>query len=430
MAPPYVDYARYRRRVRPVNSDDRPVVGFTMVAHALFHAYELSIPVFVVVWLETFTASEALLGLVVGVGYAAIGLGAVPSGVLSDEYGSDRIVFVALLGMAVGFGLMSLAPNVVVLALALGVWGTAASLYHPAGLSLLSRRVDQRGTAFAYHGAAGNVGTVVGPLITSVLLVFLPWRSVAALFVVPALAGVAVAARLPLGELTANNTDSEPPSLAGVRRDTRALFAGGFLVIFGAVLCYGLYYRGVLTFLPEILSGLPTLDPVTAFGRTVSPGQYVYAALLTVGVGGQYAGGYLTDVVESKHALVTAFGLLIVGALAFVPAATAGVVPLLVVCLLLGFAIYVTAPVYQATIAESVTDDSHGLSYGYTYLGMFGVGALGAPLAGAALSYATTTALFVGLAGVATLGGVTSVYLIVRRRREATAGEDRPQTEN
>ena len=401
----------------PVNGDDRRVVGFTMIAHALFHAYELSIPVFIVVWLETFTASQALLGLVVGVGYAAVGLGAVPSGVLADEYGSDRVVLVALLGMALGFGLMSVSPNVVLLAVALGVWGAGASLYHPAGLSLLSRGVDQRGTAFAYHGAAGNVGTVAGPLAVTVLLLVLPWRAVAALMTVPALAGVAVAVTLPFGDAAAaDDAGADSPSLGGVRRETGALFGGGFALVLSVVLLYGLYYRGVLTFLPDILSGLSTLRPVTAFGQTVSPGQYVYAGLLTVGVGGQYAGGRLTDAVETGHALVAAFALLAVGALAFVPAAAAGLLPLVAVCLLLGFAIYVTAPIYQATIAESVDDDTHGLSYGYTYLVMFGVGALGAPLAGTALAYANTTALFVGLAGVAAVGGSTSLYLLARPR--------------
>jgi MFS family permease len=404
-----------------VNSDDRHVVGFTMIAHALFHAYELSIPIFIVVWLETFTASEALLGLVVGVGYAAVGLGAVPSGVLSDAYGSDRVVLVALLGMALGFGLMSVSPNVVLLALALGVWGAGASLYHPAGLSLLSRGVDQRGTAFAYHGAAGNVGTVVGPLVVTVLLLFLPWRTVAALLTVPALAGAAVAVTLPFGDaVVVDGTGEDPPSLAGLRRATRALFGGGFVLIFSIVLLYGLYYRGVLTFLPDILSGLSTLRPITAFGRVISPGQYVYAGLLTVGVGGQYVGGRLTDAVETAYALVAAFALLVVGALAFVPAAATGLLPLLAVCLLLGFAIYVTAPIYQAVIAESVDDDTHGLSYGYTYLGMFGIGALGAPLAGSALAYANTTALFVVLAGIAVVGGSASVYLLARPRSGRT----------
>lgn len=202
-----------------------------MIAHGLFHAYELSIPIWVVVWLETFAGSEALLGTVVGIGYAAIGLGAVPSGILADEYGSSRVVLVAVLGMGVGFALVSISQNVLMLALALGIWGTAASLYHPAGLSLLSRGVDQRGTAFAYHGAAGNVGTVLGPLLASVLLIFLPWRAAVVVFVFPSLLGAVVAVRLPLGEAVSAADDVEgSTSLAGLQRNTRALFTSGFLL--------------------------------------------------------------------------------------------------------------------------------------------------------------------------------------------------------
>jgi len=402
-----------------VDSDSRAVVAFTMVAHALFHAYELTIPIFVVVWLDAFPVSEALLGLVVGVGYAAIGLGAVPSGVLSDAYGSNRVVLGALLGMGAGFALVSVAPGVPVIALALVVWGAGASLYHPAGLSLLSRGVDQRGTAFAYHGAAGNVGTVLGPLAASVLLVFLHWRIVAALLVLPAAVGVGVGLHLSRDaspvDHRADGDGDEGATSGSFRADTRALFGAGFVLIFVVVLLYGLYYRGVLTFLPEILGEVPALDPVRVFGHTVSPGQYVYAGLLAVGVFGQYAGGRLTDAVRTERALVGAFGLLVVGALAFLPAAAAGVGPLLAVCGLLGFAIYVTAPIYQATIAEHVSNETHGLSYGYTYLGMFGIGALGAPLSGAALAFADTTALFLSLAGIAGVAGLLSGYLLVRR---------------
>lgn len=185
----------------------------------------------------------------------------------------------------------------------------------------------------------------------------------------------------------------------------------------------------MLTFLPEILSGVAALEPVTVFDRTVSPSQYVYAGLLTVGVGGQYAGGRLTELVEIEYALLGAFALLAVGALVFVPAATAGLFPLLAVCLLLGFTIYVTAPVYQAIIAEYAPDDTHGLSYGYNYLGMFGVGALGAPLAGAALSYANTSVLFVVLAGIVALAALTSVYLLVRKERLATPDNRHVETD-
>jgi MFS family permease len=409
--------------------NDRAIVGFTMLAHAMFHTYELAIPIFVTVWLDAFATTEATLGIVVGAGYALIGLGALPSGILADAYGSKRLVLGSAVGMGGGFLLVSLAPNVAVLGAALVLWGAGASLYHPAGLSLLSRGTENRGTAFAYHGVAGNVGTVVGPLAAAVLLSYFDWRLVAALFVVPALIAGAIAFRLSFDERAATESaeiaaDGDPGraveadgglgSLRELVGDSRALFTRGFTVVFAVVMLYGLYYRGILTFLPEILGGLQLFEPITVAGRSFQPSRYVYAGLLFVGMFGQYTGGKVSDLVETERTLVVTFAALVVAALLFVPASSAGVVPLLAVCVLLGFFVYVVAPVYQATIADYVTADSHGLSYGFTYLAMFGVGALGAAMAGTVLTYAGSAALFVTLAALALLAGLLSVFLLVR----------------
>lgn len=409
----------------PMKRNDRAITGFAMLAHATFHTYEMAIPVFVVVWLDAFAVSEALLGTVVGVGYALIGLGAIPSGALSDVYGSKPLVLASMLGMGAGFILLSIAPTVAVLALAMVAWGIGASVYHPAGLSLLSRGTEQRGTAFAYHGAADNVGTVIGPLAAAVLLAFLEWRLVALVFVLPALVGTLAANQLDFedaavlstaveGDSDAVEADGGMASPRELLADARVLFSGGFVVLFALIVFYGLYYRGVLTFLPEILAGLSAFQPVELAGREFEPSQYAFAGLLLVGVFGQYLGGRLSDAGDSERTLVIGFAALALATLAFVPASDAGLVPLLAVVVALGFLIYVVVPVYQASIADHVDDGSHGLSYGLTYLGMFGIGALGASLAGVALSYAGPPVLFTVLAGLAAVAGGLAAYLRVR----------------
>ena len=82
-----------------MEANDRNVVKFTALAHALFHTYELSIPLFVGVWMADFDASAALVGTVVGAGYALVGLGAPVSGVLSDRFGSRRLISLWMVGM-------------------------------------------------------------------------------------------------------------------------------------------------------------------------------------------------------------------------------------------------------------------------------------------------------------------------------------------
>lgn len=405
--------------------NDRAITGFAMLAHATFHTYELAIPVFVVVWLDAFSVSAAVLGTVVGAGYALIGFGAIPSGVLSDAYGSKSLVLASMLGMGGGFLLLSFAPNVAVLGFALVVWGIGASVYHPAGLSLLSRGAEQRGMAFAYHGAAGNVGMVIGPFSAAVLLAFLEWRLVAAVFVLPAVIGTLAASRLDfeddvtaaLGQLScpdAAETDSVFGSLEKLIADSRILFTGGFAGVLALIMFYGLYYRGMLTFLPEVMAGLPMFPSVDLAGRDFASSQYVYVGLLLVGVFGQYAGGRLSDAVDIERMLVVGFAALVLATVAFVPASNVGVVPLLAVVVALGFLIYVIVPAYQALIAEHIDDESHGLSYGFTYLGMFGIGALGASLTGIVLTYSGASTLFAVLAGLAAVAGGLSGYLLWR----------------
>jgi MFS family permease len=400
-----------------MNSNDRALTACTMLGHATFHTYELVIPVFVALWLESFGVSAAVLGLLVGAGYALVGVGALPAGVLSDRYDSKTLIAVSILGMGGGFVLLGLADSIVVVAVGLLAWGAAASLYHPAGLSLISRGAEARGTAFAYHGVAGNLGVAAGPFLGAILLGLFPWRTVALILVVPGLVAVALTTQLEFDE-TANVDEAAADggrgdsTLDGFTDQSRRLLASAFVFVFGIAMLYGLYYRGFLTFLPEVLQGLQLFEPVTLGGRTFPPTKYVYAGLLTLGAGGQYVGGKLSDRIRTERALVAIFGGLVVVSLLFVHAADAGVVPFLAVSAALAFLVYMEAPVHQSVVAKYVPSDVHGLSFGYLYLGTFGVGAIGASLAGVVLTYGTDDLLFALLAAFALCAAGVSAWLL------------------
>jgi len=411
-----------------MNSNDRAITGFTMVAHTIFHLYELTIPLFIVIWLVAFDVSAATIGTLVGVGFALIGIGALVSGILADEYGSKNLVISSVLGMGASFILISISPTIETLAVALFVWGATSSLYHPAALSLLTRGTNEQGTALAYHGVAGNVGTALGPFAAAVLLTFLPWRQVAALFALPALVALLLAATVEFDETAGVNenamssrTSSGPTDPREILRQSRLLFTGGFIVAFVIMIGHGVYARGVLSFLPEILAGVPLFEPVELIGERFEPSQYVYASLLLLGGVGQYVGGKWTDRGSTERALIGTYLLLVVASIAFFPAADAGLLPLLLVCGTLGFAIYMTAPIRQALLAKYAPPDIHGLAFGYFYLGVYGAGAVGAALAGAVLTYAAPAVLFVVFAGIAAVVVALGVLLAYNYSAEGSS---------
>ncbi|PHQ38036.1 MFS transporter [Halorubrum persicum] len=422
-----------------MDSAERRIVAFTAGSHGLVHTYELSIPILLTVWIGEFSTTAAALGLVVTVGYGLFGVGALPGGILVDRFGSKPLILACLAGMAGSFLLVSVAPNLLTLAVAIGAWGVTASVYHPAGLSLISKGVEQRGTALGYHGIGGNLGIALGPLATALLLLAFDWRIVAAALTAPVVvvaaygATVDVDAAMPDRAAVAADGDGSrgggdedagaggdagdakgEVSVSTIADDTRVLLAGGFLIVFAFVTFSGLYYRTFLTFLPELLSDVlgglidvQLIDPESPYADEFDVGRYLYVAVLTVGVFGQYLGGRIADRVPPERGLLALMSVLSVLALLFVPAGRT-TATFIAASLALGVALFTVQPLSQATVAAYSPSEARGISFGYTYLGIFGVGSLGAALAGTVLTRAGPRELFVVLAGIAAMGALSA----------------------
>ncbi|OYR67617.1 MFS transporter [Halorubrum ezzemoulense] len=426
-----------------MDAAERRIVGFTAGSHGLVHTYELSIPILLTVWVGEFSTTAAALGVIVTLGYGLFGVGALPGGILVDRFGSKPLILACLAGMAGSFLAVSLAPTLPVLAVAVAIWGLTASVYHPAGLSLLSTSVDQRGTALGYHGIGGNLGIALGPLATALLLLAFDWRLVTAALALPAVAVAAYGVTVDV-DVALSSADPEPGasaadggpngdstggasgevSLSSVATDTRILIAGGFLLVFAFVTFSGLYYRTFLTFLPDLLGDvlgglvdLQLVDPESPYADQFDAGRYLYVAVLTVGVFGQFLGGRIADRVPPERGLMALMGILSALALLFIPA-TGTIATFVAVSLALGVALFTVQPLSQATVAAYSPSEARGLSFGYTYVGIFGIGALGSTLAGTILTRAGPSELFVVLAIIAALGAVsaTAVSRFATRR--------------
>lgn len=398
-----------------MQANDRAIVGMTMLGHAMVHTYELSIPVLITVWLDVFTVDTATIGVVVAAGYTLFGVGSLPGGILTDRFGSKRLIILCLLGMGGAFILVGAAPNIFTLTGGLLAWGAAASLYHPAGLSLISTGVEERGRGFAYHGMAGNIGTAIGPFVTTLLLVVLDWRIVTGLLSVPAGVAAIIAFRLNVVETAAVEVADggqqlgRVSSLEDLLRESRVLFRSSYLLVFGIVVIAGLYYRGVLTFLPDLLSGFVSVSLPGV--ESLSTGRYLYAGILMVGILGQYIAGRLTDYWEVERGLAVAFGGLTVISVVFSVVIGWGFVALLVISGLLGVFLFGEQPFSQATIAKHSPAETRGLAYGYMYLGVFGIGALGAAMTGYILALASPEVLFLVLGGIAAVAAGLAVVV-------------------
>ena len=422
-----------------MNKVDRSILNFVVMAHATVHIFELSIPIFVLIWLLEFNTTPAIIGLTVTVGYGLFGLGSLPSGILADHISSKKLILLCLFGMATSFYMLSISSSLITIALALFVWGSAASIYHPTGLSLISRKVKSMGTVYAYHGIAGNIGTALGPIATILLLAYFDWRHVAAILATLSLFVAILSSQLKIEDTfsgpidtknlassntlqqTSHNIKSLLKNLASsdtlqqTSHNIKFLLSGVFLLIFVLVVSYGFYYRSILTFLPVVLSLLQT-DPISLIGFSFAiPSNYFYAGILMVGALGQYAAGKISDHFKPELPLLIGYFALALLALLFLPAVQSGVIIFALFGVALGFFLFYIQPLQATLIGLHTPEKTRGLSFGITFTGVYGIGAIGATVAGVILTYYSPSVLFATLA-VVMLFASSLIYMIKKSK--------------
>lgn len=165
-------------------------IGAISAAHFASHFMQLSLAPLLPLIRDDLGVSFAQLGWVLTVFYAVSGVGQVVAGILVDRFGPHRLLMAGMLVQGIGVvGWASVADYWLMFPFAV-IAGLGNSVYHPADLSILNRRVakERLGRALASHVIGGSIGFAAAPIAIGGIGVAFGWR-----------AGVAVAAAVGLG---------------------------------------------------------------------------------------------------------------------------------------------------------------------------------------------------------------------------------------
>ena len=380
-------------------------------AHALVHVFELSLPSVEQMIGEEFHVGKDRTGVLGTVWRIPFGVGAVFTGWLVDRYGSKPLLLIYLAGCLLTSILAGVAGSFSVVVLAMLLMGCFASIYHPAGLALISHETtpERRGAALGWHGIFGSAGIAASPFLASIVFSTgeVTWRQYYFLLTIPAgLLIVLLALRLREDRSGRDESDSTAPTSSTPvadddRRDWRMY---GILVTAGAL--SGFIYAAFMHFLPRYLdsSGLDIagLSPESLRNRLA-------ALVLTCGIVGQSLAGRLARPGRLERLLTLVFfanaPLLIWMAFATGPWRVAATCVLALVH-------FMNQPFYNSLIAQYVPRSRRSLGYGFSNMACFSLGGLGPTFAGYTASDQWT---YGGLALVAVAAGIVSLFL----RREA-----------
>ncbi len=386
-----------------VGAAERRIVLYTASTHSLIHILEWTYSALLVDIGHQYGAGFFLLGALSNAFSWAFGFAALPSGLLTDRLGTQRVLYLCLGGAGLAAVLVGLSPNVWVLAVALAALGLAIGLYHPAGISLIAQGVRQRGMALGLHGVAGNLGIAATPLLAVGLADAFSWR--AAYFFLAGLTLVLALALRPVRLTDAQHPAAPEPAPTGPGSEPSAtLLLWPLILVYAAFVLNGFVYSAARTFLPTHIR-LKGYEDLGAAMTTVA---------LLAGALGQYVGGSLTQRYRLER-LAPIMPLLVVPALVLMGTTQEA----LLVVAAAGFVMFSFGgqPVFTSLIADYTPARLLGRSYGISFFASFGLASFGSTYAGFFADRWDTAAVFLALIPVAILTVVVGLALLALAQR-------------
>jgi len=354
----------------------RRTIALTSALHGHVHVMMVTFAAVQGLMAAEFGRTHGQIGFVGFWSYLAFGLGALPAGLLADRFGSRRLLEVSLGGAAAACLLISWAPTVAMLTAGLFLLGLSCSLYHPAGLGLMSR-AGRRGRALAVHGIGGSLGLAAGPALAGGIAALTghSWR---APYLVGAAGALVLLAGLGWDERLKRR---EPAAPVGEAPAEQAGRPAALVLALLMMVALGICYRGTITFLPEVLGeGLSSRVPG---GSALVVGSLFASLALLLGVAGQWLGG---AVLFHRVRLEVLFGALLLPCLAgLLLLASAGGWWLVLGACLFGFFFFAAQPVGNGLVAAFTSEAWRSTGYGVHFMLAFGFGSFGAWLAGRAI---------------------------------------------
>ena len=392
-------------------SGQRTVVSLISAGHCYSHLSSVAVAPLFPALREAFDVSYVALGALMTVFSIATSLAQIPVGLLVDRYGGRLILVIGLVLLGGSFALAGGVDAYWQVVLLMAIAGVGNSVFHPADLSILARRVDPAwlGRTVSLHSFVGYVGWAIAPMSIAGLSAAFGWRGA---LIGAGIVGLAVAALI---QWRRTAFDDEPVEMDAsrtsqverfdVRARLMAMTEGPMIRIFLFFLFTSMTIGGMAGFLAIAMMEL--------YGADLAAGNFSLTVFMVAMAGAVLFGGVLADRISAHDRLAmwtVASGAAVLALLAL---GFGGFLAGLAVVAASGFLLGVSSPSRDLIVRASAPAESLGLAFGFTSTGLSIGFALGPITVGGLMDLGRPDLAILVLAAVS---GLAALSLAARRR--------------
>lgn len=373
----------------------RGTLAVASMAHILHDGFSASLYLLLPIWQAEFALTLTQVGVLRAAHTAAMACLQMPAAMLAERWGERILLAAGTIMVGAAYLLLgAIASDFLLIALCLFLVGCGSSTQHPLASSMVAHAYEGPAirSAIGIYNFSGDIGKLIFPAATAVLLTILHWREVVAGY-----AGVALLMAGVVFVLLAAQGVRQPHSAA--HAGGQGLLAGGnwgirdrrgFHTLATIFVIDDATRTAFLTFAPFLLA---------AKGASVHTVGLALTLVFAGGAAGKFLCGLLAGRLGIIHTvivteLITGTGIL---SLLVLP-----LTPILVLLPLIGLALNGTSSVLYGTVAELVTPARRVRVFGLIYT-LGSAAAVAAPVLYGVVSDRAGVSVTLGIVGIVVL---------------------------
>jgi len=287
------------------SKNEKRILIFTNTGHFLTHTFILIFPSLVTPLMHEFNLPFEKIIRISFFMYLFYGLGALPSGFLSDKISFRYSISIYYIGIGLSSIFASISHTKWQLEFSLLALGLFASMYHPIGMGIISKTIKNRGMALGINGVFGSIGIAFAPFIAGILNYLIGWRYIYLILSIPSIfigflvhfVKIDLKSQEMISKEEGNNENTTIKLKYFIILCISMTLAG--FVYRGQTLILPTYFEKKVSFLYNLVheANLLQLSGVKTLSATI-----LTSIVYTVGIFGQLIGGKIADKYDLKYA--------------------------------------------------------------------------------------------------------------------------------